>query len=430
MTKIMSVLIAITAILYSDPLTLDQCIDIALQKSPDIVTLQNDYESGKAKVREVRSAFLPRISASFSANKQVTPTSSLFGTSIVFPGLGSEIENISYSLGVSASQNIWDFGKSIALEKQVSLSEELALYQLEKKKIELAYNVKKSYYSLLQAKGMEKVSRLTVEDMKHLLSSIKARKEQGLATQIDVMNAEVESLKFELEAKKAVNQVELAVASLKNLLVKGDGDELVLSEETLSLPGEEPLGLKSYEEAKARSTAMRLDFKELKTREKIAEASAGGAYADFWPSISGQAGYQYTGTDLSLRDKSWNIGLSVSVPLFSGFSRLAKVDQAEFALKSIASSQKLLEQGIMLQVKNNYIKIKENKQSYELAVLKLEYLKKNLEAVSAKYDQGMSTLTDLIEAQTKKSSAELENLQALYAYHTALNELEYSIGGK
>ena len=81
-------------------------------------------------------------------------------------------------------------------------------------------------------------------------------------------------------------------------------------------------------------------------------------------------------------------------------------------------------------MKNNYFKIRENKQNYEFAIAKLEYLKKNLEAVNAKYEQGLSTLTDLIEAQTKKNSAELENLQALYAYHTALNELEYSIGGK
>ena len=420
----------LTSWVCAESLTLNQCIDIALQKSPDILTLQNDYESGKAKAREVRAVFFPRISASFNANKQVTPTSSLFGSSMVIPGLGSEIENISYSLGVSASQNIWDFGKSIALERQVSLSEELASLQLEKKKVEIAYNVKKSFYSLLQAKGMKEVSVLTVNDMKHLLESVKARKEQGLATQIDVMNAEVEALKFELEAKKAVNQVELSVSSLKNLLVKNDEEELVLSEEKLAVPGEEPLGLKSYEEAKAKSVALRIDFKELKTRQKIAEASTGGAYAEFWPSISGQAGYQYTGTDLSLKDRSWNVGLSVSVPLFNGFSRLAKVDQAEFALKSIASSQKLLEQGIILQVKNNYFKIKENKQNYELAVAKLEYLKKNLEAVNAKYEQGLATLTDLIEAQTKKNSAELENLQALYAYHTALNELEYSIGGK
>ncbi|MFH1074566.1 MAG: TolC family protein [Candidatus Firestonebacteria bacterium] len=430
MSKTALFLIVITAILYSEPLTLSQCLDIALKKSPDIVALQNDVESSKAKVREVKSAFFPRVSASFSANRQVTPTSSTFGAAAALMGLGAELDNTSYSLGLNASQNIWDFGRSVALERQVSLSEELAVLQLEKKKKEVAYNVKKGFYSLLQAKGMEKVSRLTVNDMKHLLESVKARKEQGLATQIDVMNAEVEALKFELEAKKAVNQVELAGVSLKNMLVKSEEEELALAEEKLELPGETPFGLKSYEEAKSKSLVQRIDFKELKARGKIAEASTGGAYAEFWPSVSGQAGYQYTGTDLSLKDKSWNAGLNVSIPLFSGFARPAKVDQAELAFKNVVSAEKLLEQSIILQVKNNYFKITETKQDYELAVTKLEYLKKNLEAVNAKYEQGLSTLTDLIEAQTKKSSAELENLQALYAYHTALNELEYSMGGK
>ncbi len=131
-----------------------------------------------------------------------------------------------------------------------------------------------------------------------------------------------------------------------------------------------------------------------------------------------------------MKDKSWNIGFNISVPLFIGFSRLAKLEQAQFALNNINSTRTLLEQAIILQIKSNYLKINENKQNFELAVAKLKYLKKNLEAVTARYDQGLATLTDLIEAQTKKSSTELENYQALYAYHTALNELEYSIGGK
>lgn len=429
MRTILAVLFVMSGVLYSESLTLNQCIELALKKSPDIATLQNDYESGKAKAKEVRAVFFPRISASFSANRQVTPTASTFGAAASLFGIGPEMDTTSYSLGLSASQNIWDFGRSLALERQVSLNEELASFQLEKKKTEVAYNVKKSFYSLLQARGMEKVTLLTVKDMKHLLESVRSRKEQGMATAIDVMNAEVEALKFELEANKSINQVELARLSLKNMLVKGDEEELVLVEEKLEVPAETPFGLQSFEEAKAKAMASRIDVKELKIQEKIAEASTGGAYAEFWPLIAGQAGYQYTGSDLTLKDKSWNVGLSVSVPLFSGFSRLAKVEQTELALKNVAASGKLMEQGIILQVKNSFLKIKENKQNYELSEKKFEYLKKNLEAINAKYEQGLSTLTDLIEAQTKKSSAELENLQALYAYYTALNELEYSIGG-
>jgi outer membrane protein TolC len=430
MRTVLAALFLTAGALYSETLTLDQCLDLALKKSPDIITLQNDYESGRAKTREVRSVFLPRVSAAFSANRQVSPLSSTFGDMApLFPGLGREIDNTNYSLGLSASQNIWDFGRSLAAERQISLSEELAALQLEKKKIEVVYNVKKGYYALLQAKNMEKVSALTLADLKHLLEAVRARKDQGLATPVDVLNAEVETLKFDHEAKKAANQAELAVIALKNLLVKNEEEVLTLAEEKLAAPAGEPLGLKNYEEAKMKTLACRLDFKELKLRGKIAAESVGGAYADYWPSLAGQAGYQYTGNDLYLKNASWSIGLNISLPLFDGFSRAAKVEQAELAVKNVAVSGKLLEQTLLLQVKNNYFKIKEAKNACELALVKLEYLKKNLEAVTAKYEQGLSTVTDLIEAQTKKSSAELENLQAVYAFYTGLNDLEYSIGG-
>ena len=430
MRKIIVVLVMTAGVVFAEGLSLEQCIEMALKKSPEIVTLSNQYAAERARVKETRAVFLPRVTASFSATRQITPTASTFGPAAALMGIGPELDTSSYSLGLVASQNIWDFGKSVALETQVCLNEELAALQLEKKKKEVSYNVKKEFYFLLQAKGLEQASKLTLNDLKHLLESVKARKEQGVATKIDVMNAEVEALKFELEAKKAVNRVELASSSLKNLLVKNEEEKLVLAQDKPAIPGEIPLGLKSYEEARTRALAARIDFKELKLKEKISGAVAAGAYAEFWPTITGQAGYQYTGSDLLLKDKSWNLGLNVSVPLFSGFSRDARVEQAELALKSTASAEKLMEQAVSLQVRNNYIKIKETKQDYELAIVKFDYLKKNLEAINAKYDQGLSTLTELIDAQTKKSSAELENLQALYAYHTALNELEYSLGGK
>lgn len=85
MRTILAVLFVTAGVFHSESLTLDQCIDIALKKSPDIVALQNDYESGKAK----------------------------------------------------------------------------------------------GYYALLQTKNMEKVSALASKDLKHLLESVKARKEQG-----------------------------------------------------------------------------------------------------------------------------------------------------------------------------------------------------------------------------------------------------------
>jgi outer membrane protein TolC len=83
----------------------------------------------------------------------------------------------------------------------------------------------------------------------------------------------------------------------------------------------------------------------------------------------------------------------------------------------------------LLLVKTNYIKVIEEQENVEVIKKKVEYLKKNLEAVTAKYDEGLSTLNDLIEAQTKKSNSEIEMQQSLYSYYIALNELEYSIGG-
>ena len=88
-----------------------------------------------------------------------------------------------------------------------------------------------------------------------------------------------------------------------------------------------------------------------------------------------------------------------------------------------------MKQNILVQIKTNYYRALEKKENVSVVSKKLGYLEKNLEAVSAKYDAGLATLTEMIDAQTKKSGAELENQQALYGYYLALNEFEYSMGG-
>lgn len=430
--KIFLATIMFSSSLNAKSYTLNQCIDIALKNNPDIVVLTSSYESSKAKVKESRSSYWPHLSANFTSTRRVSPLSITLGSTLSdIPGLSNTLDVITYTAGFSLQQNIWDFGRTSSIEAKAMAAEELALLKLERKKMEISYSVKKAYYNLLQAKAMEQVIALTLRDMETILSSVNARKQEGLATPLDVLNAESEYMSYKAELKKKEHQTEIAKILVMNIMGKSEDEPFNLSAENFPMPApeESPLGLKSYDECRQKAILQRSEIKELELQEKIVNASISSAVAEWLPNIAGSGTYDFTDNSFPPKQNSWSIGLTVSLPLFSGFGSIARLEQAKEDLKSIAPSKQQLIQGIIVQVKENYYKVLEEKENIKVAKKKLEYLEKNMEALNAKYNEGLANLTELIEAQTKKAGMDIENQQVLYNYYTALNELEYTIGG-
>ncbi|MFH1825461.1 MAG: TolC family protein [Candidatus Firestonebacteria bacterium] len=436
MLKKIAFILLIFSSVFAENLTLKQCVDIALENNPDIVILKNNLESSRSKIKEVRANYWPVISGNFLASRRVSPSSSLYGLlASSFPGLEATSDVSTYTAGLSLQQNIWDFGRTSSIEKQAKDNEGLSLLQLDRKKQEVIYNVRKSYYSLLLAKVMEKIIDSNLKSIESLLESTKERQKQGLATEIDVLNIESEYVKFKLEVKKSNHQVELTTLSLINLLGKTFCEQVFfrtlkdVTTEDFSIPEENPLGFKDFEECKNKAISSRFEFKELELQENLAQTAISSVYSEWLPVISGSASYDLTGNIFFPNQPSWSVGLNILIPLFSGFSSQARLEQSEKSLKNIDSSKKQLIQNIILQVKNNYYKVLEEKENIDVVKKKYEYLRKNFEGTSAKHNAGLTTLTELVEAQTKKIISELENQNAIYNYYHALNELEYSLGG-
>lgn len=424
--KIILFLILFQLSVASD-LTLKQCIDIALEKNPDLIILKNNYESSKSKVKESISGYMPQLSGTFSYSRRVTPLSTSFG-SVSFPGLEDKFDVTTYTTGLSLQQNIWDFGRTSSVVSRAKINEEFSLLNFEKKKTEIIFQVKKNYYNLLQAKAMEQINVITLKEIENLLEEVREKKKQGLATYVDVLNAESEYVKFKAEIKKTKHQIDLATITLVNILGESETSKPI-AEEKFPSPEEFPLGFKNFDECKNRAIVSRLEFKEIELQEKLANANVSGVYSEWLPAISGSAVYDLTDNYFFPKQKSWSFGVNISIPIFSGFGSKARLESSESDLKNIETDRKLTTQNILLQVKANYYRVIEAKENVEVTKKKLEYLEKNLEAVNAKYKEGLSTVTEFIDIQTKKVSAEFESQQALYNYYVALSELEYSIGG-
>ncbi|MEW6040405.1 MAG: TolC family protein, partial [Elusimicrobiota bacterium] len=356
--------------------------------------------------------------------------STSFGTNLPpIPGMGNTLDITNYTSGLSIQQNLWDFGRTSSISRKAVLSGQLSHIRLESKKQEIIYSTKKDYYNLLQAKALEKLSDVNLKEMKNLLESVQERYKEGVATEVDVLNIEAEYEKFYAGEKKAGRNVDLATIALLNTAGLSEDEEIIIKNENFSQPEEYPLGLKDFQECKSRALLFSHGLKELDLQKQLARAGISGVRSEWFPVISGAGEYGFQDTVFPPKQKSWSAGVNLSLPLFSGFGSVSRMGTAHNDLKNISENKRQLTQKIILQVKNSYYKVLEQKENVYVSEKKMKYLEKNLQAVNAKYKEGLATLTELIDSQTKKSAGEIENQQALYNYHTALNELEYNIGG-
>ncbi|GEM_PF-1393219 len=430
--KIAKLLAALAAcsVSFAAGLSLEECVQSALENNNDIKALKSAYEASTSRTNQIRSAYFPQINGSFGFSRTVTPLSTSFGSLLSsIPGLSSTSDVITYSAAVSAQMIFYDFGRTGASEKQAFLGEQSALLRYEQKKQEIGYNVKKAYYGLLQAGALAALSEVTKNEMKSLYDSVKERYSQGVATPVDTLNAESEYVKFSAEASKARRRLELAADSLALVLGKKSGENVRLSGETLPAIEAAPLGVTSLEKCFALALMNKLDFQASDLSVESAAASIAGAYSDWLPSLSGNARYDLSGTQFPLDQGGYSYGVTLNIPLFSGFSSSAKLAAAEADRKNAVSSAASLKEALLLQVKTNYYGALDKSEDAAAANKKQEYLEKNYEAMKAKYDVGLTSITDLIDAESKKAAGVTDSKQALFNYRMQVNELEYSIGG-
>ncbi|MFH1612754.1 MAG: TolC family protein [bacterium] len=416
---IIILIIFFTSSIFAETLNLENCINLALEKNSEITILKNNYEISKSKIKESKSNYFPRIIGNFSILKQETFFETLDESSVVNSSMDKTNCNISFSL----KQNIWDFGKTFSVVNQALLNENLSLLQLEKKKESIYFEVKKCYFILLQAKAINQIANTNLKSLENLLNSIKAKKEQGLATSLDVLQLELEYTKLKAEINKTNYQIELAKMSLSNFINKNDFE---IEEKKIIL---DELEFKNFEECKEKALLNRIEFKKLILQENIYKTKIVSIRSEYFPNIGGSFSYGFQNNKFDFPfKKNWSCGLNISIPLFDGFFTREKLFSAKQELKNVVSEKEQLIQNISLQIKKNYYKVLEEKGNFEVVQKKLEYSNANLESIKAKYKEELATFTELIDGQTKKINCDIEYQQFFYSYQIALNELYQSIG--
>jgi outer membrane protein len=340
-------------------LTLDRCVEIALMHHPNVLSAKHLVRANESRVGQAKANYYPRIDLS-SGYTEVSSAAGILGAATAGSGVtGRSLGG--YLNSATISQTIYDFGKTSIGVKIQRLNLDSSRSELENVSDQVAFNAKQAYFGVLQAQRNVDVAAEEVNQFQKHLEQARAFYKAGTRPKIDVTKAEVDLSNAKLHLISKENALKVARVELNNAMGVPEAPSYAI-EDILSFHRYET----TLESAVAQAYESRADLKSLITRKEAAQASLVQARKDYYPTLSGIANYSWAGKNFPL-EEGWSAGITLTFPLFSGFSTTYQVEEAGASLKALEASEEALRQAILLDVQQAYLNLREAEERVPVA---------------------------------------------------------------
>jgi len=458
-------------------LTLDKALEIAMSENPTVKVADQEIEKKKYAKKGTYAALFPQISftADYSRTlkKQVMymdgdafDIGSMLGPVTepivagadqtlqqMVPGYqpGTLAQNIAANTpepepssgdgGISVGRdNNWSLGftagmplinaslwKSLAIS---GLDVELAIEQARSSKIDMANQVKKSYYGVMLANDSYRVFKESYDNAMENYIDVKNKYDQGLVAEYDLIRADVAVKNVEPNMLQAENAVALAKWQLKALL----GMDLELK---IECDGElEDYKTVLFSDYLATDTALanNTNLRQLDLQSSQLRKTMEMQKADFLPTLSVSALYNWSSmnNDFKFKNYQWNpysmVGLSLSIPIYSGGSRVQKINQTRVSMSQLTLQRDDLQRNLQLAVKQYMDNMNTCLKRYDAASRGVEQAERGQMIAQKRYETGAGTLLELNDSELALTQSRLNYNQAIYDYVVAKADLEKVLG--
>jgi outer membrane protein TolC len=413
-------------IAQGEMLTLVKCIDIALKKNPSIVAAANTVDVNQSRVGEARANYYPQVSATGAYNR----INAVPGTAAAPLGIRNRFNE--YTASVDLNQNIYDFGKTSSSVDVSKFNFESSRSDLNTSQDTIILSVKQAYYGVLQARRNRDVAADVIKQFQLHLDQAKGFYEVGTKARIDVIKAEVDLSNAKLSLINAENALKIAWVTLNTAMGVPDPPEFTI---------EDNLSFQQYaitqEEATTRAFENRPDLQSVIAKRQAAEANISLASSGHYPVLSGNASYLEGAQDVppsALQhgglDRGWQIGVAVTIPLFSGFLTSHQVAEAKSNLYVLKANEESLRQQILLDVRQAYLNLQAAEASISTAELAATQAKENLDLANGRYTAGVGSPIEVSDAFATYVTAQANYTSALSNYKIAQASIERAMGAR
>lgn len=445
-------------------LGLAEAVDRALSGNRDLEQARLTLEQAEGQVAEAWSSVYPSIDLNTSYTRNLTPTVSFLPAIFVDPN-AEEGDLVKIRFG---AENIWS--GNIALEQPlfrasafIGVGAAGRFRGLQQETVrgtrhEVVTRVRMLYYELLLAQEQADLIQRSVDRVGESLAETQALNRAGLSSDYDVLRLEVELANLEPDLRRAQNEearlqrelatelgleagTAVAVSGSLARLDLGAGAQNVAEDAQLlefmgvtvpASPSEEWVGDlmdrarigNSQVQQAGLNTDLRGAELQVERSQYLPEVSLFATY-DVQAQQDGSP--RFFGSSAE-RGYGRNVGLRFSLPIFSGFSRGARVDQMQAQLRNAEVQFDLAEEQLRNQVRTLVERIEEARLRAQGQSQAVAQASRGFEIASAQYREGLSSQLELTDAEVALRQTEFNYAQAVFEYLSSRAQIDQLVG--
>ncbi len=421
-------------------LSLQQAVQYGVANNVTVKNSQSDAASAESRIGEIRAVGLPQVTGSISILDNLIIQTAFLPAVFTGGKPGDAPVPVKFGVqysgqgGVQVSQLLFNAQWLLGL-KAAEAYRELANKAITQTKMTVAESVSKAYYGVLIAEERSKLLDLNITRLDSTLHELRELNKKGFIEKIDVDRLEVTQNNLKTEKQKVANLIQLSQYLLKFQMGMPLDENIVLTDKIT-----ESDVARIEAEAKTANDGnfnydQRPDYSILKTNLKLAEYDVENNKRGYYPTVAAFAGYGYNTGRTTFGDiftSPWfnnaNIGLSVQVPIFDGFAKKFKIQQARNTVQKTKQSIGLVEQSIDLQIKSANITIVNGLESLKTQKRNLDLAQEIVRVSKIKYKAGSGSNIEVISAEASLKESQTNYFAALYDLLLAKVDLDKAKG--
>ncbi|MCR5266714.1 MAG: TolC family protein [Cyanobacteria bacterium RUI128] len=441
-------------------LTLEDCIGIALSRSPRIKQMKYYWQLAKHNVSIAKAQYFPTLSAGAGYNQGWDRTRHMTRESRILP-----------SADVRLKELIWNFGKTNANIRMEKFYKIAAEHDFNQEIINTIYQVKIKYYAVLAAQAIVEIDKANVQINERNYQRTKAYFEEGIRSKIDLVNAEVYLSDSKIALVQAEKDYKNSLIALSNAMYVANApnfsiqrtetfnfdhnylpvsllkitnykDISNLPEEvfnaTLLKEEQKAEMLKDYvfknkfpmtfEESVQYAYDNRYDLKSLQATKEAMKQALLYTKREYYPELTGSVGYGYLRNKMN-DNSSFDIAVEVSSAL-NPLQTKHKIDNAKIQVNIAQNDIDELKQDLYFDIQRTYVDMIALEEQIPLNASKVRQTLENLELADGRYEVGLGDYIEVQDAKANYNSAQHTYIQNIFNYNVSRATMEKEIASE
>lgn len=425
LTAALSVLCSQSVFAATLELDLEETIQRALLTNPSVKIAESQRKEAKADYSAAKGARGISISLSHDSGRGGYADYAWRNVNGGAPVWTKSIGN-SHSNSITASLPIFTGG-----ELQGQIGQAKANYRSMLSAEEQAYNEMKEtattgYFNMLNATNMKALRQESVDRLQAHLDNVIAQYNVGIVARADVLRSEVELANAKQDYITASNEYDVAEATLNNIIGTPLNTTLKLKDSLQYVPYDNDMAY-----CLAYSEQHRPELKQAEYGVDAAEAALVVARSGHMPKVYANASNNWGGNGSNWPgddDENWSVGVTASINVFDSGVTWSKIHAAQEALVQAKESQRQIKDNVELEVRTDYLSMREAEKRITTAQVAVASAEEDYHIAVVRYQAGVGTNIDVMDAQEALTQAKTNYYQALYNYNTSKAALNTSMG--